>query len=194
MQKFAYVRVSTADQNADRQLEAMPEVDRIYQEKISGKDTNRPQLQALLGTLRAGDQVFVSDMTRLGRSMIDLIDLTNQIVEAGCSITFLKEGMTFDGSSKDDPYLNLQRNMMSAFAEFERAIIRQRQREGVAIAKLKGVYKGGSKKLSRADADRLRADKAAGLSVPLIMSKYNVSRASVYNYCKGIEPLAEAAE
>jgi DNA invertase Pin-like site-specific DNA recombinase len=186
--KFAYIRVSTAEQNTARQLEGLPTVDRIFEEKISGKNADRPQLQAMLGTLRAGDEVFVHDMTRLGRSMIDLVNLTEQIVEAGCSVHFVKERMTFDGTNKDDPFLKLQRNLLASFAEFERGINKQRQREGIAIAKQQGVYKGGTKKLSDADAEKLRKDWIDGLSVKLLMAKYNIKRASVYNYTKGCRP------
>jgi DNA invertase Pin-like site-specific DNA recombinase len=186
--KFAYIRVSTADQNLARQMEGLPTVDRIFEEKISGKNTDRPQLQALLGTLRPGDEVFVHDMTRLGRSMIDLVSLTSQIVDTGCTLHFVKERMTFDGTNKDDPFLTLQRNLMAAYAEFERGINKQRQREGIAIAKKEGVYKGGTKKLSDADAEKLRKDWQDGLSVKLLMEKYNIRRASVYNYTQGCRP------
>jgi DNA invertase Pin-like site-specific DNA recombinase len=184
--KFAYVRVSAADQNPARQLEGLPKVDRIYEEKISGKDADRPQLQAMLANLRDGDEVFVHDMTRLGRSLLDLLNLTEQIIQNGCSLHFVKEKLAFTASNKDDPFLQLQYRMLAMFAEFERAINKQRQIEGIALAKQRGVYKGGKKKLSKADAEKLRADLAAGLTIKLIQRKYGVSRASVYNYGKGV--------
>ena len=139
---IAYVRVSTAEQNEARQREALAkyEIDKWFIEKASGKDINRPQLRALLEYVREDDTVYVEEFSRLGRSTADLLETVQQIETSGAKFVSLKEN--FDTQT---PTGKLQMTMMAAIAEFERAMILERQREGIAIAKRKGKYKGRKK-------------------------------------------------
>ena len=136
---IAYVRVSTVEQNEARQKEALEkfEIDRWFIEKASGKDTNRPILQEMLAYIREDDTVYVEEFSRLGRSTADLLATVQAIEDAGAKFVSLKEN--FDTST---PVGQLQMTMMAAIAEFERAMILERQREGIAIAKREGKYKG----------------------------------------------------
>lgn len=136
---IAYVRVSTVEQNEARQKEALEkfEIDRWFIEKASGKDTNRPILQEMLAYIREDDTVYVEEFSRLGRSTADLLATVQAIEDAGAKFVSLKEN--FDTST---PVGRLQMTMMAAIAEFERAMILERQKEGIAIAKRKGKYKG----------------------------------------------------
>ena len=129
--EFIYRRVSTADQKTDRQL---PEqfADREYEDKLSGKDLNRPQLQAMLQTLRAGDVVHVHELSRLGRSLKDLLEIVGTVVDIGATIHFHKENLRFE-QNKSDPFQELMLNLLGSFAQFERNCILQRQKEGIAI-------------------------------------------------------------
>ena len=136
---IAYVRVSTIEQNEARQREALEkfEIDRWFIEKASGKDTNRPKLQEMLEYVREDDTVYVEEFSRLGRSTADLLSIVQRIEDAGAKFVSTKEN--FDTST---PTGRLQMTMMAAIAEFERAMILERQREGIAIAKREGKYKG----------------------------------------------------
>lgn len=135
----AYVRVSTIDQNEARQLKALEpyNIDKWFTEKASGKDTNRPKLQEMLEYIREDDTVYVEEFSRLGRSTADLLSIVKKIEDAGAKFVSLKEN--FDTKT---PAGKLQMTMMAAIAEFERAMILERQREGIAIAKREGKYKG----------------------------------------------------
>lgn len=135
--KHAYARCSSRDQNLARQLEALEKfgVDIIYQEKISGKDANRPELQRMLSSLKAGDIVVVLEISRLGRSLHDLINIVNLIKETGCTFICLKEGI--DTSTAMGRLLF---NIMGSFAEMERENILERQRDGIRIAREQGKY------------------------------------------------------
>lgn len=136
---IAYVRVSTAEQNETRQKEALKkyDIDKWFIEKASGKDTNRPRLQEMLEYIREDDTVYVEEFSRLGRSTADLLNTVQQIEDVGAKFVSLKEN--FDTKT---PSGKLQMTMMAAIAEFERSMILERQREGIAIAKREGKYKG----------------------------------------------------
>ena len=138
-QHIAYIRVSTVEQNEARQREALDKysIDRWFEDKASGKDINRPGLREMLDYIREGDTVYVEEFSRLGRSTEDLLHLVQQIEAKGAKLTSLKEN--FDTGS---PTGKLQMTMMAAIAEFERAMILERQREGIELAKKRGVYKG----------------------------------------------------
>ncbi|WP_134447711.1 recombinase family protein, partial [Pseudomonas aeruginosa] len=127
-QRIGYVRVSSYDQNPERQLEQV-EIGKLFTDKASGKDTQRPQLEAMLGFVREGDTVVVHSMDRLARNLDDLRRLVQRLTKRGVRIEFLKEGLVFTG--EDSPMANLMLSVMGAFAEFERALIRERQREGI---------------------------------------------------------------
>lgn len=139
MANVAYVRVSTVDQHEDRQIEALEKhgIDKWYIEKISAKDTNRPQLQAMLDYVRDGDTVYIHDFSRLARNTKDLLEIVELLESKGVSLVSNKENV--DTST---PSGKLMLTMIGAIAEFERANLLERQREGIAIAKQKGVYKG----------------------------------------------------
>ncbi|WP_374685306.1 recombinase family protein [Klebsiella pneumoniae] len=144
-QRIGYVRVSSFDQNPERQLEQI-QVDKVFTDKASGKDTRRPELERLLAFVREGDTVVVHSMDRLARNLDDLRRLVQGLTQRGVRIEFLKEHLTFTG--EDSPMANLMLSVMGAFAEFERALIRERQREGIALAKQRGAYRGRKKSLS----------------------------------------------
>ena len=158
-QRIGYVRVSSFDQNADRQLDQVA-VDRLFTDKASGKDTQRPELDALLDFVREGDTVVVHSMDRLARNLDDLRRVVQRLTQRGVRIEFIKENLTFTG--EDSPMANLMLSVMGAFAEFERALIRERQREGIALAKQRGVYRGRKKSLLPDRAAELRRRIAAG--------------------------------
>lgn len=136
---IAYVRVSTLEQNEARQREALQKfnIDKWFIEKASGKDTKRPKLQEMLEYIREDDTVYVEEFSRLGRSTADLLAIVQQIEDLGAKFVSVKEN--FDTKT---PAGKLQMTMMAAIAEFERAMILERQREGIAIAKREGKYKG----------------------------------------------------
>lgn len=135
----AYVRVSTLDQNEGRQKAALQpySIDRWYIEKISGKNTERPKLQEMLEYIREDDTVYVEEFSRLGRSTADLLSIVQKIEDTGAKFVSIKE--SFDTKT---PAGKLQMTMMAAIAEFERDMILERQREGIALAKQAGKYKG----------------------------------------------------
>ena len=177
-QTVGYVRVSTVDQNTERQLEGV-QLDKVFTDHASGKDTDRPALTECLGYVREGDELMVHSMDRLARSLVDLRQTVDQLTAKGVRVRFVKEGLTFGDTS--DPCAVLMLSVMGAVAEFERALLLERQREGIAIAKTKGVYKGRVPSLSEeqaADVDRRMAD---GESASAIAREYNISRATVYN-------------
>lgn len=136
---IAYVRVSTIEQNEARQREILKKysIDKWFIEKASGKDTNRPKLQEMLEYIREDDVVYVEEFARLGRSTSDLLITVQKIEDVGAKFVSVKEN--FDTKT---PAGKLQMTMMAAIAEFERAMILERQREGIAIAKREGKYKG----------------------------------------------------
>lgn len=141
-QRIGYIRVSTLDQNPDRQLEGV-QLSKVFIDKASGKDTQRPQLEALLSYVREGDTLVVHSMDRLARNLDDLRRMVQQLTGRGVRIEFVKESLAFTG--EDSPMANLLLSVMGAFAEFERALIRERQREGISLAKQRGVYRGRKK-------------------------------------------------
>ena len=182
--KFLYARVSTTDQNLDRQLEEVHLYDRVYTEKISGKNKDRPELASMLKALREDDFVEVHSMDRLGRNLKDLLDIVETIQGAGATIHFKKENMTFKPST-DDPAQKLMMTLFGAFAEFERNLILSRQREGIAIAKKKGKYKKAHpKKLNNLIICNIQEDRKAHLTERELMNKYHISKPTLYRYLK----------
>ena len=143
--RIGYILVSTFDQNPERQLDNI-KVDRTFIDKASGKDTKRPELDALMKFTRMGDTVVVHSMDRLARNLDDLRRIVQLLTQRGVCIEFVKEHLSFTG--EDSPMANLMLSVMGAFAEFERALIRERQREGIVLAKQRGAYHGRKKSLS----------------------------------------------
>ena len=132
MSVVGYTRVSTIDQNTERQLDGV-EVDKLYTDKVSGKDTNRPQLTAALDYVREGDVFVVHSMDRLARNLEDLRRIVRELTSNGVTVKFVKESLTFTGN--DSPMNTMLLSMLGAVAEFERSMILERQREGTAKAK-----------------------------------------------------------
>ena len=146
MSKIAYIRVSSDSQHTDRQEELFKDykIDKYYMEKVSGKSIkDRPELQKMMDYVREGDVVYVESISRFGRSLQDLLNLINQLNEKGVQFKSLKEG-DIDTTT---PTGKLVFSIFASLAEFERETIKQRQAEGIAIAKEKGVYKGRAKKI-----------------------------------------------
>ena len=142
MANIAYIRVSTVEQNEDRQLENLKQyqIDRIFSEKVSAKDTKRPQLQEMLRYVREGDTVYINDFSRLARSTMDLLSIVEQLQSINVQLVSLKENI--DTST---PTGKLMLQMIAAINEFERANLLERQREGIKCAKERGAYKGRKK-------------------------------------------------
>lgn len=180
---FNYIRVSSIEQNTGRQLKDVA-CDRVYEEKISGKDTNRPQLQAMLANIRANDIINIHEMSRLARNTRDLLNLVEEITSKGATIIFHKENLTFKGNEKQDPYQKMMMVMLGAVAELERAILLERQREGIAIAKAKGKYKGGKNKLSSEQITELNNMHNQGMPISRIAKQFKITRPTVYSYLK----------
>jgi len=178
--RVGYRRVSTVDQNADRQLDGV-ELDKVFTDKASGKDTNRPELARALEYVRDGDTLVVHSMDRLARSLVDLRRTVDELTQRGVQVRFVKEGLTFS-SDESDPCAVLMLSVMGAVAEFERSMILERQREGIAIAKAAGKYKGRKAALNQDQADELRERLEGGESVTALARRYGVSRQTVYNY------------
>lgn len=179
--RIGYVRVSSFDQNPERQLEQI-QVDRLFTDKASGKDTMRSQLEALLAFVREGDTVVVHSMDRLARNLDDLRRVVQDMTRRGIRIEFVKEGLTFTG--EDSPMANLILSVMGAFAEFERALIRERQREGIALAKQRGAYRGRKKSLSAEQVAQLQERAKAGEQKAHLAREFGVSRETVYQYLR----------
>jgi DNA invertase Pin-like site-specific DNA recombinase len=176
-----YIRVSTFEQNTDRQLEDV-ELDKVFTDKVSGKDTNRPQLQALLEYLREGDSLYVHSMDRLARNLDDLRAIVNSLTSKGITIHFKKENLVFTGN--DNPMAKLMLSVMGAFAEFERSLLKERQREGIEIAKKKGLFKGRKKCLSEKEASELRSRAAKGEKKSDLAKEFKISRETLYKYTR----------
>lgn len=179
MSNVAYIRVSTNEQNTDRQQFEGVTLDKVFEEKVSAKNTDRPQLKACMSYLREGDVLFVYSIDRFARSLIDLQSMVNQLTEKGVTIQFKKEGLTFNGNS-ESAMNKLIFQVMGAFAEFERNIIRERQSEGIAKAKLKGVYKGRKQIITDEQNKQIKEMKNNGVPISKIAKLFGVSRPTVY--------------
>ncbi|MHB1456486.1 MAG: recombinase family protein [Armatimonadota bacterium] len=183
-QRIGYIRVSTFEQNTDRQLDGI-DLDKVFIDKASGKDTNRPELEALIQFAREGDTVVVHSMDRLARNLDDLRQIVQNLTGRGIRIQFIKESLTFTGD--DSPMATLLLSVMGAFAEFERALIRDRQLEGIALAKQRGAYKGRKPVLTSVQAANLRQRVACGEKKAQIARDLGISRETLYQYLKAVE-------
>ena len=180
-QRVGYVRVSAYDQNPERQLENVT-LDRAFTDKASGKDTKRPQLEALITFVRPGDTVIVHSMDRLARNLDDLRHIVQTLTRRGIRIEFVKEHLAFTG--EDSPMANLMLSVMGAFAEFERALIRERQREGIALAKQHGVYRGRKRSLSDVQITAVRKRIGNGEKKAVLAREFGISRETLYQYLR----------
>lgn len=178
-QRIGYIRVSTFDQNSERQLEKV-NLDRTFTDKASGKSRARPQLEALLSYIREGDTLIVHSMDRLARNLDDLRALVYGLTSKGIRVEFYREQLVFVGD--DSPMAKLLLSVMGAFAELERSLILERQREGIALAKQRGAYKGRKKALTVEQVEDLRRRAAAGEKKVQLAKFFGISRATVYQY------------
>lgn len=180
-QRIGYKRVSTVDQNTGRQLDGIS-IDKVFEDKASGKNTARPQLQAALDFCRQGDTLVVHSMDRLARNLTDLRLLVKNLTGRGIAVQFVKESLTFTG--EDSPMANLLLSMLGAVTEFERALILERQRERIALAKAAGKYKGRKPILSADRITEIRQRSAAGEKKATLAREFCVIRETIYSYLR----------
>jgi len=183
MAEAAYVRVSSQDQNLDRQLEAFKDLNlkKVFQEKASAKDAKRPELQFCMEWLRDGDILHVHSMDRLARNLMDLRGIVEDLTARGITIQFHKENMEFKGGESAIQKLLFQ--VLGAFAEFERELIRERQKEGIRAAKAKGKQIGRAKKLTEEQIKQLRIEAAkSDANKSALAEKYGIGRKTLYRY------------
>lgn len=185
-QAIGYVRVSTVDQNPERQVNAIrvalgADPERWFADHASGGSTARPALAAMLAHVRDQDTIVIASMDRLARSVVDLDQLVTQLTSRGVTVRFLKEGLTFQAAGQADPLAVFQLQVMGAFAQLERALIRDRQREGIEAAKARGVYRGRTRRLTAEQVASARADVSAGVPKSVVASRLDVARQTLYD-------------
>jgi DNA invertase Pin-like site-specific DNA recombinase len=179
--RIGYRRVSTIDQNTARQLEGQ-QLHKVFEDKASGSTSDRPQLRACLEHLRPGDTLVVHSMDRLARNVRDLLDIVKGLTDRGVRVEFVKEAQVFTGER--NPMGDLMLTLLGAVAQFERAILLERQAEGIAIAKAKGKYKG-RQPLDAAKVNALRAEAAKPGTVKAeLAARYGISRETLYKYLR----------
>lgn len=188
-QRVGYKRVSTVDQSTARQLDGV-QIDKCFEDRASGKDTQRPQLQAVLSYCREGDTLVVHSMDRLARSLVDLRSTVTNLTSRGVAVEFVKENLRFTG--EDSPMAILLLSLIGAVAEFERALILERQREGIAIAKAAGRYKGRRPVLGVTQIEELRRRAAAGERKTALARDLGISRETVYCYLRNRQQVEAA--
>lgn len=180
-QRLGYIRVSSFEQNTERKIDNVA-VARTFTNRPSGKDALRPELDWLLCFVRECDTVMVHSIVRLAQNLDDLRRLVQTFTGRGVRVEFVKEGLVFTG--EDSPMATLMLSVMGAFAEFERALIRERQLEGIALAKRKGVYRGRKQALSPTLAEALRQRVQAGEPKAALAREYGISRDTLYEYLR----------
>jgi DNA invertase Pin-like site-specific DNA recombinase len=181
--RVGYKRVSTLDQNLDRQRENIT-LDKSFEDKCSGKDLNRPQFELMMNYVREGDRVIIHSLDRLARNLDHLRSVVKTLLSKGVEVEFISESLVFKGD--DSPMSTLLLCMLGAIAEFELALIRERQREGIAIARAKGVYarRGRDRALKNEEVTKLKQWVSEGMQKTWIAKQLGIGRHSVYNYMK----------
>ena len=182
--RIGYVRVSSLDQNPDRQIEDLKaqQAEKIFMDKVSGKNTDRPELQRMLSFIREGDTLIVHSLDRLARNLADLLTMVQDLTCRGVSVIFLNERLSFEAGADASPTSKLMLSMIGAFAEFERSMIRRRQAEGIALAKERGVYKGRPRSISDETLETVNALVEQGVPLATAAKKVGISRSTVYRY------------
>lgn len=182
--RIGYVRVSSLDQNPDRQIEDLKaqQAEKIFMDKVSGKNTDRPELQRMLSFIREGDTLIVHSLDRLARNLADLLTMVKDLTCRGVSVIFLNERLSFEAGADASPTSKLMLSMIGAFAEFERSMIRRRQAEGIALAKERGVYKGRPRSISDETLETVNALVEQGVPLATAAKKVGISRSTVYRY------------
>lgn len=181
--RVGYIRVSTVEQHEDRQVKDLTEnakVSKVFIDKLSGKDTNRPQLNAMIDYVREGDTVIVSEYSRLARSTKDLLNIIDTLENKGVTVISMKEKL--DTSTPNGEFML---TVLAGVATLERKLMLQRQREGIAIAKANGKYKGRQSKQKPDDWESLKAMyMSRQITVSEIAKRCDVSRPIVYKWLK----------
>jgi len=185
--KYGYARVSTVEQNLDRQIEALKKegCDKIFIDKISGATTNRPQLNELFEILKENDKIIIKDLTRFSRSTRDLFNLLDIIKEKKASLRSISDKWL--DTSDVNPFNDLLFHIMSALSEYERKLIKQRQKEGIEIAKKNGKFQGRPKKYTENNTrlkHALDLYEAGGHSVKEVCNMTGISEATFYRNWK----------
>lgn len=175
-QPIGYIWVSSLEQNSSRQL------DSTYEEKISTIDTNHSRFQKMLSFVCRDDIVRVHSMERLARNLDDFRDIVRKLTQKGVKVQFIKENLIFSGD--DSAMAQLLLSVMGAFAEFERSLLKERQREGIELAKKRGVYKGRQKCLSTHQIMTLQEALKVGITKARMARNLGVSRETVYRYLR----------
>ena len=190
-QRVAYVRVSSAGQNLDRQLETVGAVDKTYREYQSAATASeRPQLREALDYVREGDTLVVSSIDRLARSLRDMLEIMEELEQKGVTVEFISQGLTIrpDGG---DLTTRLILHIVTAVAQSEREMLRERQAEGIALAKqIPGKYRGRARKLSSQQIEELRARALDGVPKAQLARDYGVSRTTLYEYLANAKSLS----
>lgn len=194
-QSIGYIRVSTREQSTGRQTDGMEhlKLDKVFIEKVSGKNKERPELLNCINYAREGDTLYIYSMDRLARSIIDLRTIIEDLTNKGVSVHFIKEARTYSKDSAD-PFNAFLLNILGSFAEFERTIMLERQAEGIAYAKLNGTKTG--KPFGKQPLDMSRRNEAielldSGILITDIATKMKLSRASIYKLIRGHKKVVE---
>lgn len=177
-QQIGYIRVSSTSQNTERQL-ADVQLDRTFTDKASGKDANRTELTNCLNHLREGDVLHVHSIDRLARNLKDLQTIIETLTQKGITVKFYKEHLTFEAANTS-PMQTLMLQMLGAFAEFERTLIKERQREGIEAAKASGKKLGAPSKLNAEQTAEIKARIEQGDDKSKLAKEYGISRPTLY--------------
>ena len=182
--QIGYVRVSTVIQNTERQLYGI-ELDKVFEDRCSGKDADRPQLKACLEYLRDGDILYCHSTDRLARNLQDLLNIVQVLLSRGISIIFHKENMKFIAGKKD-AFQEFQLSILGAVASFEREILLERQKEGIALARKRNAYAncGRKKALTPEQIKEICQRIQKGEKVTALAKEYGISRQTIYVYCR----------
>ena len=188
-ERIAYIRVSSIGQNPDRQLDGV-EVDKTFIDKVSGKSMERPQLKAMLEYIREGDQLLVHSTDRLARNVRELLELLKKLTSKKISVEFVNQNLVFTGD--DSPMSRFMLTMLAAVDELAVGNIAESQREGIALAKKRGVYKGRKKALNEQQVEDIKARISKGLKKTDIAREFGVCPETLYQSLR--EDRAKKAE
>lgn len=177
-QNVGYIRVSSSSQNTERQLSGV-DLDRVFTDKASGKDTQRPELANCLRHVREGDTLHVHSIDRLARNLKDLQNIIEDLISDGVTVKFYKENLVFEATTAN-PMQTLMLQMLGAFAQFERSLIRERQREGIEAARAKGKRLGAPTKTTAKQAAEIKARIDQGHEKAKVARDYGISRTTLY--------------
>ena len=188
-ERIAYIRVSSIGQNPDRQLDGV-KVDKTFIDKVSGKSMERPQLKAMLEYIREGDRLLVHSTDRLARNVRELLELVTKLTSKKISVEFVNRNLVFTGD--DSPMSRFMLTMLAAVAELAVGNIAESQREGIALAKKRGVYKGRKKALNEQQVEDIKARISKGLKKTDIAREFGVCPETLYQCLR--EDRAKQAE